>query len=397
MVVLAGTEWNPLWQGAQELSSRLARGGHRVLFVENLGARAPGWKDTRRVLRRMGSWAAQTARHTGEAHATLVAPRLWVHTPIVLPPFGPAYSRAANRRFFLPRVRRVADAIGMRDVLVITLLATDLVLDLVELFRASGDSRVVYWCTTDVSVLDPGGPEGPRGRALVQAEAALLRGADLVLATLPALERRCAAGAANVRAFSHGVNLDAFPFTPRPPGSRASHPVIGYVGGLHRHVDFDLLARCARMRPEWRWELVGPWHSPAARALAELHNVRLLGPRPHAELASHIARWSACLIPYRRNTYTESVVPTKLNEYLAVGRPVVATRIPSVETFAARHEGVFMADNEPEPFVRAVEDALRTAWDPRASERRRAVAALSSWDARMTDLEGWLRQMDGGA
>lgn len=389
VVVLAGTDWGPLWQGAQELSSRLARAGHRVLFVENLGARGPGWRDAGQVMRRMGAWMVQARRNRGGGvRATPVAPRLWVHSPLALPPFGTPRARATNRRIFLPRIQQVAAGLGMQDVVVITLLATDSVLDLVSLFR-SDRSRLVYWCTTDVSALDPEGPGTPRGKAMVDAERTLLHSADLVLAPVQALAHRCAAGSSRVRLFPHGVDLDAFPFAP-PPAEPQSPPLIGYVGGLHRHVDYELLARCAARRPEWRWEFVGPQQSPKARVLAKLENVRLLGALSHHELGAHIARWSACMVPYERNPYTATVVPTKLNEYLAVGRPVVATRLPSVAEFAAAHEGVFTAENEPESFLRALEEALLSGSDPRAALRRRAVAALHSWEARMDDLEGWL-------
>jgi len=42
-------------------------------------------------------------------------------------------------------------------------------------------------------------------------------------------------------------------------------PIIGYVGGVTRHVDIDLLETMARARPNWSWVYVGPIEIKATR------------------------------------------------------------------------------------------------------------------------------------
>src|SRR5207244_11224745 len=102
-----------------------------------------------------------------------------------------------------------------------------------------------------------------------------------------------------------------------------SGPVIGYVGGLHRHVDFDLLAEMADARPNWSWVLIGPFQTSVEK-LRGKDNVLLLGPKLHDQLVFYVRSFDVCLVPYVKSVYTETVVPAKLNEYLAVGKPVVA-------------------------------------------------------------------------
>src|SRR4029077_735562 len=96
--------------------------------------------------------------------------------------------------------------------------------------------------------------------------------------------------------FPSGVNLDAFPasFLRSPRGREGPQPVIGYVGGLHRHMDFELLTAAAQQRPNWSWVFVGPRRTSVGR-LVDLGNVRLVGERPHREVAGWIAGFDVCL------------------------------------------------------------------------------------------------------
>ncbi len=51
VVIISSIEWGSLWQGAQEIASRLGEAGNRVLYIENVGIRSPGLRDVGQAAR----------------------------------------------------------------------------------------------------------------------------------------------------------------------------------------------------------------------------------------------------------------------------------------------------------------------------------------------------------
>jgi|SRR6185436_6691965 len=389
IICISSIEWDFLWQGHQEIASRLAQAGNRVLYVENTGVRSPGIKDAGRVVARLKNWV-RTVLSGGlrEVH-----PNIYVCSPIVLPPFGSRARRYFNRRFLLPQVRRVARRLGLRDVLIWTYLPTDTTLDLLELVRTPR-SLVVYYCIADFVHLTP------QVQRMKESEKSLIEKSDLIFAQGPELAAHCGQWNEQVHIFPFGVDLEKFPpddggnghQAPRhrlsPPDDGAAslqtlaHPMIGYIGGLHLHVDYGLLIEMAHARKDWSWVFVGPTQTSVA-ALEELPNVYLLGQKPHDTLFRYIRCFDVCIVPYVHSLYTATVVPTKINEYLAVGRPVVSTNLPAVCEFDNQHRILEVTGNRTHDFLSAIERVLESPTDEATVARRRAVAMQASWETRL--------------
>ena len=391
IVYISSIEWNFLWQGHQEIALRLAAAGNRVLYVENTGVRAPGLRDASRVAWRLKRWAGAL----GSRGVRQVAPNIYVSSPVVLPPFGGRWRRLFNRKIFLPQVRRAARSLGMRDVLLWTYLPTDTTNDLIRLMR-SPQSAVIYYCVADFTQLTP------HTEKLSRSEREIIETSDVVFTNCSELETKFSEWNANVHVFPFGVNLDAFPLKAHEGAQKHAgnghaktfdaseavaleqlpKPIIGYVGGLHRHVDFALLREMARARPDWSWVCVGALQAAELGELDGLPNVHLLGQKPHGELVEYIRRFDVCIVPYVNSVYTTTVVPTKINEYLAMGKPVVSTDLPTVREFNEEHRILYTAGAEREPFLHAIEQAIEAPEDAEVVSRRREVAALGDWQAR---------------
>src|SRR5690606_26971458 len=97
-----------------------------------------------------------------------------------------------------------------------------------------------------------------------------------------------------------------------------------------------------------------------------LPNLVFAGSRKPEELPAYLRQFDCCIIPYLKNTLTRSIYPLKINEYLAAGRPVVATRF-SEDIYAFRPVAE-IADSH-DAFLDAIDTAIADNSTERQKER----------------------------
>jgi glycosyltransferase involved in cell wall biosynthesis len=161
-------------------------------------------------------------------------------------------------------------------------------------------------------------------------------------------------------------------------------PIIGYAGQLGSHVDAELLLRVGKAYPRCSLVFIGPDDLPNTRtvqALRALPNAFFLGWKPPSELPNYLQVFDAALIPYQLVGHVLSGYPTKLHEYLAAGRAVVATAMPELRPYSH----VLRIGETADDFVRYVGEAIQDH-SPSAIEARLAVARENTWDRRVAEI-----------
>jgi len=162
-----------------------------------------------------------------------------------------------------------------------------------------------------------------------------------------------------------------------------SKPRIGYVGALQSlRLDLDLLRYIAVTRPDWNLLLVGPEDDTfRVSDLHQLPNVIFMGSKSIEELPAYINSFDVCLNPQLLNEVTIGNYPRKIDEYLAVGKPVVATKTDAMSVFA---DYVYLGKTE-EDYVALIERALEENTTSRADDRR-IFASTHTWENSVGEL-----------
>ncbi len=133
---------------------------------------------------------------------------------------------------------------------------------------------------------------------------------------------------------------------------------------------------------------------PALEALAVrlgvADRVTMHGRIPVDQVAARIAAADIGLAPTRRDRFTDFSLSTKIFEYAAMGKPVVASRLPTVERYFGPDALCYFEPGDPVSLVAAIRDL---AADAEARDRMVAAAAARvaelSWEreaARYVDL-----------
>lgn len=158
---------------------------------------------------------------------------------------------------------------------------------------------------------------------------------------------------------------------------------IGYVGALNSmRLDIYLITFIAQRNPNWSIVLVGPEDEVfKASSLHTNSNVFFTGSQNQEDLPKYINSFDVCINPQILNEVTIGNYPRKIDEYLAVGKAVVATETQALDIFA---DCVYLAkDNE--DFVRLLQEALDND-SLEKQQKRKLLASSHSWENSVAEL-----------
>ncbi len=215
--------------------------------------------------------------------------------------------------------------------------------------------------------------------------------ADVVLASSRDLWERAAAVRNDALLVPNGVEYERFAGEEPEPFDLAliPNPIALYMGAIADWIDTGLLLELAQALPEVSVVTVGP-HLGAGliRHFPWPSNFYCLGHRPYQEVAGYLQAASVLLLPFGSNEVSRATNPCKMWEYMATGKPIVAT--PMEEALPHAEAGLLEVASTHAEFIARVQDALGGAGDPDA---RRAVARGNDWDARWAQIQARLEEV----
>ncbi len=166
-------------------------------------------------------------------------------------------------------------------------------------------------------------------------------------------------------------------------------PRILVAGHVSERIDWEGIRGATKARPNWTWVFVGP----ADPGMKEKIMSKLDGngfcfpPVQVEEVPAWIQHSDACAVPYRLNDFTRSSSPLKGIEYLAMGAPVLSTRVPSLERYVDSIQWVEEGDGK--SYARALDELAANGKDPACIQARCMAVSADSWAVKI----GQFREM----
>jgi len=381
IICISSIDWDFIWQGHQEIMSTLAKNGNRVLFIENTGVRVPGLRDVSRIRGRIRNWLKGVKGIRKEAD------NLYVFSPLVLPFPYSRIARWINKHLILSILDRWIKVMDFSDSVVWTFLPTPLSIDIADNIAKK---LFIYYCIDNFSV------SSISAKKIKKSEKRLLKKVDLVFATSKELYNYCSRYNDEVHKFPFAVNFKEFEEVRLGEASipdefkNIKSPIIGYVGGVHKWVDQDLIKDLAKKYPQYSFVFIGPIQTDVSK-LQVLKNIYFLGKKEHGKLPFFIKYFDVGIIPYLISEYTNNVYPTKLNEYLALGKPVVSTQLPEIIEFNKEYGDIVYVSEGKEKFGEHINKAINE--DSQILKARRIeVSRDNSWDVRIEKMSQLMQE-----
>ena len=153
--------------------------------------------------------------------------------------------------------------------------------------------------------------------------------------------------------------------------------VIGYVGVIGEWFDSQLISDLANSRPNFQFHFYGAIHGANINRLRRLPNVRFFGEINYTKVPEVIIEFDVCIIPFKVTPLTIATNPVKLYEYLAAGKPVVATNLPELRGLESLD--VFCATTSNDTFLKLLEHALTIKDDQQRILIRKNYAKENDW------------------
>jgi len=211
------------------------------------------------------------------------------------------------------------------------------------------------------------------------ADEELCKRADAVITTSDYLRKGKIKYNPNTYVVKNGVDLSIFKQVRKTCNQGIQkRKIVGYVGSLDFRFDIDLIAYAATKLPDVIFEFTGHVSFPKIIAsLNQFDNIRFKPPIAAHEVPNYLIRFDIGIVPYQLLEVNKNIYPLKINEYLAVGLPVVMTCFAELPEF----DGFVEVSKTKDEFVSILKEQMEHCNKDKI-QKRIAFANQNSWEQR---------------
>jgi glycosyltransferase involved in cell wall biosynthesis len=166
-------------------------------------------------------------------------------------------------------------------------------------------------------------------------------------------------GAKRVKVIGSGVDLKTF--KPNILGIRNQYGVkpdetlLFFMGYVYPFSGLDIIARQLVHYPKFKLMVVGDGESFSTlnRIRDELQlgdRIITIDKKPYSDIPDYINAADVCILPAEVNETMRYIVPIKIYEYMALGKPIICTRLPGVYEEFGQNNGIVYVD-EPQDVI----------------------------------------------
>jgi glycosyltransferase involved in cell wall biosynthesis len=158
-----------------------------------------------------------------------------------------------------------------------------------------------------------------------------------------------------------------------------------YAGGLDSWKGVDTFFKASEfIQGSTVCAVIGGTEKEISELQPQYPRVRFLGAMPYRELPNNLAAADVLVLPNTLQNATSSLFtsPLKLFAYMASGKPIVASDVPSVRSVLSEDSAFFVSPDSPEALAEGISQALASSDALGRGKRAQELAMSYTWEAR---------------
>jgi glycosyltransferase involved in cell wall biosynthesis len=349
IVIIALNDFDTLWYQRQALAVLFAKAGHKVFYFNKTPQRWPKPAQT-------AKWLFKRTKNLRQSH---LPENLKIVNPFWLVPAKTL--KPINRKL----VRQTIEKLDIKNAIVITDVPSYNTLDAIEQIRPE---KTVYinihnYDDSDRIISN-----------LLESEKILIQQADFLFATSEHNTGRIARISNGRELFRSLPGVDFELFAKAFRGNEAQRAkTIYFFGMIHDMVDTELYNQLSK---QFKVVFIGETIGGITKAISEKIEIRPAVSQK--ELAEQLTEADIIGLFYRQNAYTKGVIPAKIFECLAAGKPVLVSGLEKDPVYS---QHVYHFDGTEQAAVEIIKNLQQTETQEKIKNGQ-AAAKQADWQKR---------------
>ncbi len=385
IICIANTTWfGEYTKSTVQIMSRLAK-KNRVVFVEYPFT----WKDV--ITTFLKKQKAPVSQMLGlKKRLSLISPDTSDELyKLVIPPVLPVdflkndsvfrFFFGFNTFLYKRQIQKAIKKLGIKNPLVITAYNPFYGLSMIGKLK---ENRNVYYCYDGIGTRR-------HGQRIFGIDEAFTKKADAVITTSDFLNADKEKLNSSSFVVKNGVDYDTFRAHAKKDIVRNARKTVGYIGSLDHRFDIDTVEFAVNKLKDFDFHFTGNLRNLSIKQRLEKYpNVTFFAPIPPDDVPALLATYDVGIIPYLVNDINKNIYPLKINEYMAVGVPVVMTSFADLPDFYE----VVSSSKTQEEFVQKLVLEIENDNKTLISERIE-FAKSNSWDIKAEEFGSILKRV----